>query len=326
MCLYPKLIKNKKYSANEKNKGNIPPIKDIRTTYVPVGCGRCIECLTQKARSWKIRLYEEIKEHKNGKFVTLTFTEQSLFEIGKKVTGKDIYDKDNNIATYAVRHFLENWRYKYKKSPRHWLITELGQTNTERIHLHGIIFTNKVEEIKKLWRYGNVWIGQYVNQKTINYITKYLTKTDLKHKEYRPKVLTSKGIGSYYIIRNENSKRNKYNKEKTRDYYLTETGHKVALPTYYRNKIYTDDEKEILWLNKIDKGDIYVMGEKVNLNTKEGEEEYNDLLKYYQKKNEQLGYGTDKKTFDERMYNLRLSQQRIREKKLKNTKKIKKEK
>ena len=56
MCLYPKLIKNRKYTANEKNGGIVPVFKDIRTLYVPIGCGVCMECMKKKAREWQIRL------------------------------------------------------------------------------------------------------------------------------------------------------------------------------------------------------------------------------------------------------------------------------
>ena len=59
---------------------------------------------------------------------------------------------ENKIATLAVRRFLERWRKKYKKSVRHWLVTELGQKNTEHLHLHGIIWTDKGEEINKIWK------------------------------------------------------------------------------------------------------------------------------------------------------------------------------
>ena len=45
---------------------------------------------------------------------------------------------------------------KYKKSVKHWLVTELGGKFTERIHLHGIIFTNEDDKtIQNLWKYGN---------------------------------------------------------------------------------------------------------------------------------------------------------------------------
>ena len=99
-----------------------------------------------KKREWQIRLLEDIKEYKNGKFVTLTFNEEWLEKLEKEVKKEiDIINdkiEENLVATYAVRHFLERWRFKYKKSVRHWLVTELGHENTERIHLHGIIYTD----------------------------------------------------------------------------------------------------------------------------------------------------------------------------------------
>ena len=37
MCLFPKLILNRKYTANKKNGGVVPVCVDGRTKYVPVG-------------------------------------------------------------------------------------------------------------------------------------------------------------------------------------------------------------------------------------------------------------------------------------------------
>ena len=51
MCLYPRLIKNRKYIANKKNGGNIPPVSDLRVLVVPVGCGKCIECKNKRVES-----------------------------------------------------------------------------------------------------------------------------------------------------------------------------------------------------------------------------------------------------------------------------------
>ena len=155
MCLYPKLIMNKKYIPNKKNGGNAPMPQDIRTLYVPVSCGKCIECMKQKKRAWQIRMLEEIKTDKTGIFVTLTFSNEKLKELGKDVIKtNDEYIYNNQIATLAVRRFLERWRKKYKKSVKHFLITELGHQNTERIHLHGIIFTKHKEDIEIIWSYG----------------------------------------------------------------------------------------------------------------------------------------------------------------------------
>ena len=252
MCLYPRLIKNKKYEPNKKNGGHVPPLNDERTLYVPIGCQNCIECDKQKRTHWRTRLLEEVKHNKQkGYFITLTFSDNSYSELYTKVTTeltnkiaettderelnrlqkKGIgYNMDNAIAAKAVRLFLERWRKKYKRSLRHWLITEIGHNGTENIHLHGIIWTDseKAATLKELWAYGYIWDGNtrnekkesYVNAKTVNYITKYITKKDEKHKTYKPIVLTSAGIGSGYI-NTLNAQNNKYKPNATNSNIVT---------------------------------------------------------------------------------------------------------
>jgi hypothetical protein len=305
MCLYPKLIQNRKYIANKKNGGVIPPVSDMRVLYVPAGCGKCIECKKQKSREWNVRLQEEIRHNNNGKFVTLTFSNESIKELTKEIKGLNGYELDNEIATLATRRFLERWRKKYKKSVRHWLVTELGGNGTENIHLHGILWTDeRSETIDKIWKYGFTWIGDknnggFVNEKTINYITKYVTKTDIKHKEYNSKILCSQGIGKKYTERLD-SKLNKYNGEDTNETYRTRQGTKLAMPIYYRNKIYSEEEREKLWIQKLDKEERYVCGEKVSI--KNGEEIYNQLREFYRNKNIRLGYGNNEKNWERKRY------------------------
>ena len=224
MCLYPKLIKNKKYTANKKNKGNVPIAKDERVLFVPIGCGICMECMKQKAGMWRTRLNEEIKNDPNGTFITLTFSNESYAELAKEIKAEG-YTLDNEIATLATRRFLERWRKQYGKSVKHWLITELGHNGTENIHMHGILWTtkDKIENLEKIWKYGFVWSGykkdtgkeNYISERTATYITKYMLKTDAKHKYYKSIVLCSKGIGN---IKKESEiyERNKFRGEKTR--------------------------------------------------------------------------------------------------------------
>lgn len=309
MCLYPRMLKNPKYRVNKKNGGRVPPISDNRVQYVPVGCGNCIECRKQKAREWQIRLAEEIKENKNGKFVTLTFSDESLKELervvrqraGTKQNKLNTYIIENEIATIAIRRFLERWRKKHKKSVRHWLVTELGHENTKRIHLHGIIWTDEPTEcIEERWGYGHIWVGDYVNGKTINYIIKYVNKVDLVNKGYKSKILTSQGIGRNYMKRSD-WKRNRYAGEKTEDTYIYANGSKAKLPIYYRNKIYNEDEREQLWLSMLDKDERWVLGQKIDVSR--GEEEYNKILKIAQTKNKRLGYGDDSKEWSIAKYN-----------------------
>lgn len=320
MCLYPRLILNKKYLPTKKNGWNPPNCEDERVRRVAVGCGKCIECRKQKGNEWKVRLNEEIRADGRGRFVTLSFTDKSLAELDEALEWEvGGYMRENLIATLAIRRFLERWRKKYGKSVKHWLVTELGQEQTERVHLHGIIWTDESDEvIRDRWGYGNIWIGQWVNEITVNYIVKYVSKVDEKHSEFKSKVLSSKGIGKGYMDRGD-WKKNRYEKGATREYYKTRTGTKLALPIYYRNKIYNEEEREQLWIEKQESGKVWVMGEQVDI--RESDENYMELMKYYRVINKKLGYGSDEKNWQEIEY-----QNEFRRKQYKKYKKEVKEK
>ena len=68
------------------------------------------------------------------------------------------------------------------------------------------------------------------------------------------------------------------------------------MPIYWRNKLYTDEEREILWLQKLDKQKRYVMGEEINVSN--GMNIYWDTLEYYREINKRMGYGTNEKNWD----------------------------
>lgn len=306
MCLYPRIMRNPKYGPTKKNGGLIPAVSDVRVLYVSVGCDTCMECRRQKSRGWMIRLLEDIKVNRNAKFITFTFSTEALKNIVTKI--RDIspdpfdieegYELDNRIATYAVRKFLERWRKKYGKSLRHWLVTELGHKNTEHVHLHGIVWTDEdLKIVNEKWSYGYTWTGNlingvlenYVNERTISYITKYVSKMDLIHQKYKPIILCSKGIGANYLNgKYTDWSNNVYNGDNTREFYRTRTGHKIALPMYWRNKIYNDDEREKLWIKKLNENKRYVLGNKIDIS--KNDNMYYSALKEAQKLNRQLGY------------------------------------
>ena len=153
--------------------------------------------------------------------------------------------------------------------------------------------------IGEIWKYGHIWVGEYVNEKTINYIVKYINKIDEDHKGYEPKVLCSAGIGKGYLNRTD-SKSNKYNGTQTKEYYRTKDGSKIALPTYYRNKIYSEEEREKLWINMLNKNIRYVNGIKIDIS--KTEDTYYKLLDEIRLKNSRLGYGDDTKNWDKLSY------------------------
>lgn len=288
MCIYNRLIKNPKYIANKKNGGIIPIPTDPRVLYVPIGCNKCFECMKSKANQWKSRLNYEIKKGLlTPFFVTLTFSTESLRELLLNTDVKG-YDKDYHVCTLGVKRFKNRYRDKNKNKFKYWLVTEIGGKRYEHIHLHGIIWGLTPQEINDYWKYGYTFIGNAVNEKTVNYIVKYIFKTDEKHKNFTPKIYCSNGIGSGYE-NSLNAKLSKYTENKTRDYYMLNSGNKTTLPMYYRNKLYTDDEKEKLWIEKLNKNERYVDGIKYKADEIEY---YTDAVKQARLKNKELGYGS----------------------------------
>lgn len=310
MCLYPKLIRNPKYKPTKKNGGKPPVCYDTRLLYIPAACGECYECRKKKQREYQIRLQEEIR-HTHGEFLTLTIDNDWYKKLEKKIpklpkeTIKETKingEYDNLIATVALRKFLERCRKETGKSIKHWCITELGEENG-RIHIHGIFFGKDINKtIQKNWEYGFIYIGQYVNERTVMYITKYMFKQCEYNKLFKGKVLSSSGIGSGYVSRFDSS-RNKYKDNgNTNETYQFRNGVKVNLPNYYRDKIYSEEEKEKLWIEKLEKGYIWIMGEKVNA---KNPEEFSKCLEYYQARAIKLG-GAKKEDWEKSKYIRRL--------------------
>ena len=98
MCLYPKLIPNKRYLPTKKN-GGVPPVcPDERLRYVTAACGDCYECRKQKQRQWVVRMSEENRQTPNAYFLTLTIDDKSYKQLKQKYKLKD----NNDLATNAI--------------------------------------------------------------------------------------------------------------------------------------------------------------------------------------------------------------------------------
>lgn len=271
MCLYPRTILNPKFKPNKKNGGKPPVCTDERLRYIQIKCGMCLECRKQKKREWITRLSEEIRNDNQCHFMTLTIDDEHM----KTLSEKYKIDKPNDIATKAMRLYLELIRKHTKKSVKHWAITELGEKKG-RIHLHGIFWGNAKTLMEK-WRFGFTFKGSFVNEKTINYITKYMLKQNPYDLNFQGKVLCSKGIGMAYFER-EDVKRHAFKGEKTKETYKMRNGAEVALPEYFKRKIWTEEEREKLRLIKDEKGIGYIMGQKYE--TADEYKKHNLLLTY----------------------------------------------
>lgn len=261
-CLSPITIRNPKYISNDKNHGCPPPCPRPEMRYLRVDCGKCFQCMRKRAMQWRFRLHQEYKysDHKRFHFVTLTFSDDALFNLRSEFPGKD----DNYICKVALRRFLERYRKKYGVSLRHFMVTELGGQN-DRIHMHGMIVDCKcgfwkrnkyfadIPLLTDLWSYGFVFIG-WCNDRSISYITKYLMKVDSKHLDFRPKLFVSPGFGKMYVVRNS-----QYHRDHDIWYCYTSSGYKISMPRYYKLKIWSDLERLLHWSYMIDNPPPYVL-------------------------------------------------------------------
>lgn len=256
MCKNKIIIKNKRYQPTKKNGYTKETPRDRRLSYIEIPCGECKECKKKRKEMWRLRIENELLDSKSAIFFTGTFSDEAIENIKKQYGVKE----ENDIATKANRLFLERLRKKYKIKLTHWCITELG-SKKGRIHIHGIFFIKENQDIKYIkdkikreWDFGWNYLG-YVDQgKTINYITKYMLKENENFKEFKPKVLASQKIGIGFIERNKRfykyKEKNGEIEANTKMEYLD--GRETYLIKYYKEKLYTTEERENILLSILD--------------------------------------------------------------------------
>ena len=207
--------------------------------YLDVPCGVCYHCRKSYKSQWNIRLQHHFKyltkqQKQNSYFCTLTFDDEHL---------PTPSDKDHTAP--LVRKFLERIRKHCRKSVNHWIVSEYGDT-TCRFHLHALLFDIPfpIHELQRYWKYGFVSYRR-LTEKRITYVTSYVNKQikgliELPH--LRQFVLTSPGIGKSYT-------NDPINILYARQHgscvpFIYHSTKPVAMPRYYRHKIFTDDELE----------------------------------------------------------------------------------
>ena len=79
---------------------------------------------------------------------------------------------------------------------------------------------------------------------------KEFNKNQYRDQLYVPKIMCSAGIGKQWT-KGIGAKRARYVPCETLEEYRGVDGAKRGLPIYYRNLIYTDEEREKLWIEKL---------------------------------------------------------------------------
>ena len=78
--------------------------------------------------------------------------------------------------------------------------------------------------------------------------------------------MASKGIGSGYFDRLDYLWQKQNYKNINVATYTFRNGTKMAMPKYYKNKLFTDKEREKMWINNLNRGLLWIFGEKVKAN------------------------------------------------------------
>lgn len=196
-----------------------PNVWNIQTNIVP--CGECATCMQNKVTEWKIRFQEEARNHIANCFLTFTYSDEHLPKNG--VEKEDLKKFNNNLKHY----------YKFK----YYLISEYGP-KTHRPHYHALYFgvdryTEGFEQkINQLWSKGYITIGVLYPQR-INYVAEYhVTKNSCPQGANKNFNLISMGLGKSYI-----QKEAAFHKSDKNLYYRNKN-HKLALPRYYKDRLY----------------------------------------------------------------------------------------
>lgn len=208
---------------------------------VTVPCGKCFACLSRRRQDWCFRLKQELKVSKSAFFITLTYDDEHLPRNGDGVP--IVVKRDVQLFFKRLRKAI------YPQKIRYFAVSEYGTENL-RPHYHVILFDfplsfNLDTILRECWYHGFVSVGN-VNGASINYVCKYcLAYTDVENFPVRPFMLCSRrpAIGSNYISNDAIVRHHRLTKH---DYVVNDGGFKSAMPRYYREKIFSSLERNLL--------------------------------------------------------------------------------
>lgn len=200
-----------------------------------VQCGKCPKCIARKVSAWSFRLLQEEKTATSSQFITVTYDTK---HVPITSSGRMALDKPD------LQKFFKRLRKSHSsdsKPIKYYAVGEYGG-KTKRPHYHIILFNADIELINAAWNKGQIHYGQ-VSGASVGYTLKYM----MKHKKNRnPEglqkefALMSKGLGISYLETHAN-----WHAEHIIDrmFCTLEGGQKIAMPRYYKDKLYFDLER-----------------------------------------------------------------------------------
>lgn len=213
-------------------------LPDFRKQKVP--CGKCAYCLTNKRSEWMFRIHHEMRTQVYpGWFITLTYDEKHV---------KRVRDSEGkwrlSLRFRDVQLYLKRLR-KAKHYAKYICVGEYG-SSTMRPHYHLILWTDaSPETLQSSWKssrdgsvLGHIHFG-VLNMASAMYALKYIIQPKQKGTDgiEKRRAQFSRGLGLNYL----DTQTYYYHTEDYDEPVLTSRidGKIVALPRYYRRKIFT---------------------------------------------------------------------------------------
>lgn len=222
----------------------------LKEQQITVSCMKCPPCKSKRISEWWFRLNQELKIATHSQFITLTYDERNvpLTRSGRPTLLKgDLQNFFKKLRKRANGSAFSNIRY--------YSVGEYGG-ETQRPHYHAILFNADIKTIQLSWEKGMVHYDP-VNDATIRYTLNYLDKPRMTRKQLfgrEPEFNTqSKGLGKNYLASGNMAKWHKADFSE-RVHIPLEDGVIMAMPRYYRLKIYTKQEQEALTTILLQKG------------------------------------------------------------------------
>lgn len=210
-------------------------VKKPNGSGVAVPCGKCPNCKRAKISSWLFRLEKELEVSTSCMFVTLTYNQKNVPRVGKNMV---LNPRDLTLWFKRLRK-LDGAKIKY------YAVGEYG-SKKGRPHYHIILFNcSNPEYLQKAWGKGFVYSPMLNSLYGVKYVLKYLNKSEKTNKQFPEFTRISKGIGLNYLdLHTVNYHRLSF----SRTYVRNSAGYRIAMPKYYKDKIFSEKEKKLLSL------------------------------------------------------------------------------
>lgn len=213
-------------------------------------CGKCLPCKTRRVSGWSFRLLKEADRSDSALFVTLTYNTDHVPITNKgymSLNKRDLQLFFKRLRTETDRSTKNTiWDKKIK----YYAVGEYGG-KSKRPHYHIILYNAEYHNIEAAWKKGSIHYGQLTPAScayTLKYISKDSTIPEHANDDRLPEFsLMSKRLGDNYLTQ----KMIAWHKALgfasiDRFYCTTATGIKLAMPRYYKKKIFDPIELQLI--------------------------------------------------------------------------------